>query len=134
MRMCLAMRDNERACIVFLAIINGTLACSIHLETHDDVLCPHSHLGHYRSFAWISKGQPLYHYVWSSFIHLSTHWIPLGLLNGPLTYCIYDFALLGGLFLYYGAILVGLSLRNVIFAHYFISWGIIRPYKTNRTP
>lgn len=71
----------------------------VHLETHEDVFVPPQPLGgHYRSFAWISRVHPLYHYVWSPSIHFGTHWNPLGLFNGPSIYCIYHFALLRGLF------------------------------------
>lgn len=45
MRVCLIMGDNGRACVVILSLIDGIHSSSIHLETHEDVLCPHSDLG-----------------------------------------------------------------------------------------
>jgi len=89
-------------------------------------LYPHTHLGTPQGTCLDIKGY-LIHYVWSLFSHLGTLSTPLGLLNGLMAHYVYYFALLRGLTFYFGAILMGLSPRDVIIAHYFIIWGLIRP-------
>ena len=75
-----------RVYIIILALTNGIQTLSIHLDTLEVMIVPHTHLGHHVGFAWISRENPLDHYILIIFSFIGTLWTLIGLLNAPTTH------------------------------------------------
>ena len=125
--MCLTMGDKGRAYVIILTLTDGLQALSIYLETHEDVIVPPHQLGDTTCDLHGYQGANPLSTVFGA------HFLNLQMLDSTKpsqwpndSSCLLLFPL-ERLFLYYGAISVDLSPRDVIIAHYFIIWGLNRP-------